>query len=1649
VNTPPDPTAASKLRRQAEAVARQAAGLSLADLATLAAQSPAEMERALHELRVHQIELEMQNEGLRRSQAELAVAKDRYYDLYDLAPVSYLTVSEKGLVLEANLAATKLLEVPHSALTMQPFACSVFRGDQDAYFLNRQRLFATGTPQAFDLRLVKPAGAAFWTHLAATVTPTADGPRVARFVLSDITKAKRQEAILAARLQILSSAPEQTLEELLRATLDEAEALTGSRIGFYHFIQADQNTISLQTWSTNTVRGLRTPEPAKPDSGTGIPPVGSESHGRDARATADAPTNQAHGPGVQDFCTAEGAGRHYPADQAGVWVDCLRQRRAVIHNNYAALPHRQGLPPGHAQVERLMTVPVLRGGLIVALLGVGNKPTDYTEEDIQAVTTLADMVWDIVEKKRAEAAQQESENRLRTITGSAQDAILMMDTEGRVCFWNPAAERLFGYSSAEALGQGLHALIAPPRYHAAHHAAFPEFLQTGQGAAIGRTLTLAGRHKDGREIAIELSLSAVQVGDAWQAVGLIRDITERQQAAAARQAAYGELEQRVAERTQELSQANAALTAEIAKHKRTETKLRQLSAAVEQSSTSILITNLAGDIEYVNPEFCALTGYTLEEVLGKNPRVLKSGQTSPVTYQELWAALTAGHAWRGEFCNRKKSGELYWEAVAISPIRDAAGQVTHYVGVKNDITERHRLQEALRKSQEEFRAIADYTVNWESWVDPDGKILWVNPGVERVTGYTPAEMIALPDFLATLVLPEDYDLCATAFRGAMSGRAGYGLEFRCVHKNGATFWLSMSWQMIFDAQGKTLGVRSSGHDITQRKQAEQALLESQELLATFLQHAPIYTYIKTVTPTNSRVLMASEEFQQMLGCSGAELVGKTTTELFPPALAAKIIADDWGVVSQGEVLTTDETLEGRTYTTVKFPIVQGGKTLLAGYSLDTTDREQLQAALRVNEKNFRTFFDTVDDLIVVSRPDGQLLYANPPAARKLGYSPDELLKMRILDLYVPAHRRDAEEVLTTLKPGEPAVIPLPLATKSGACLPVETRTWRGEWNGADCIFNFCKDLSHEQAALQLFNRLFESNPALMALTEQPSGIFTNINAAFERVTGYTKEEVHGRTPEDFRLFVQPEEQRKKAAQLLTEGRVADCELQVRCKDGTLRDGLFFAEGIEVQGQQSWLSVMVDITEQKRAQAELAQTNRHLEAASLRASQMAVQAEAATIAKSAFLSTMSHELRTPLSAILGFSEILTLEAEAFSKPQLRYLHNIRDSGQQLLALVNDALDLSRVEAGKIELHWEMVSLADLCATSLHAVSPLAQKKKVTLTTEWSAGFQPALATPTPPSNLACRAPSCGEGSPLPPGGEVSALASAPDLWFTDRQRLKQILLNLLSNAVKFTPEGGSVGLEVARDTAPPQLRLTVWDTGIGLAPADQARAFETFTQIDSELSRQHAGTGLGLPLVRHFCALLGGTVTLTSTLGQGSRFTVTLPQRDHCPAETPPTPPAPAPEAPRFLSAKIEEPAHADKNVGAPKAPPPPLLLLVVDDDAVLLDLCSTSLTLGGEFRVLTASSGAEALRLVQEQGPALIVADIQMPDMDGLELIRRLRQSPAPLGTTPIIALTALAMTGDQERCLAAGADEYLTKPVRLKDLRALIQRRLGLSKPT
>ncbi len=449
----------------------------------------------------------------------------------------------------------------------------------------------------------------------------------------------------------------------------------------------------------------------------------------------------------------------------------------------------------------------------------------------------------------------------------------------------------------------------------------------------------------------------------------------------------------------------------------------------------------------------------------------------------------------------------------------------------------------------------------------------------------------------------------------------------------------------------------------------------------------------------------------------------------------------------------------------------------------------------------------------------------------------------------------------------------------------------------------------------------------------------------------------------------------------------ECEFRIVWPDGSIRyiraESLTFRDA---QGQAlRMVGVNYDVTEARLAEQELLRHRNHLEelvgARTAALSAAVTEAKAANRAKSVFLATMSHELRTPLNSVIGFSRLMAGSAN-MSPDEKRNLDIIHRSGQHLLRLINDILELSKIEAGRVVLQSEPVDLRELAQEVMDMVSARAQQGGQSL-------------------ELRC--------SGLPPAVRV------------DGAKLRQVLLNLMSNAVKFVEQGGVTlelhGRLLGQDRH--AVSFAVRDSGIGIAAEDLARIFEPFFQVDDN-GRQE-GTGLGLAISRDFVQMMGGRLEVESTPGRGSVF------RFMIEAET-----CVKPSQPRATEVTGLAPAQRGRRV------------LVVDDNADGAELLAEMLAPLG-FDLSFASSGAAALEMLARTPYDLLLLDWRMPGLDGLEVTRRLRTNPAILHQPRVVMLTASAFEDEQQAALAAGADDFLRKPIEREHLFQVLELQLGL----
>lgn len=535
--------------------------------------------------------------------------------------------------------------------------------------------------------------------------------------------------------------------------------------------------------------------------------------------------------------------------------------------------------------------------------------------------------------------------------------------------------------------------------------------------------------------------------------------------------------------------------------------------------------------------------------------------------------------------------------------------------------------------------------------------------------------------------------------------------------------------------------------------------------------------------------------------------------------------------------------------------------------------------------------------------------------------------------------------------------------------------------------------------------------------------FAGLNPAHERMSGLKSADVRNKTPEDLGHLLPPQviaTIRANYQRCLQTGRSSEYEetLQIGGRDVCSLTRLAPIRNREGRIHRI-IGTAIDISARKRvehalrraqaeaeaANADLAETNRQMEDSIRRTNQMALAAEAASRAKSEFLATMSHEIRTPMNGVIGFTGLL---AETSLTPEQReQVEIIRSSGETLLSLINDILDFSKIEAGRMELEQSPFDVRTTVQQSLAVLRARASAKSVELRCELH--------------------------------------SSVPATVIGDVTRLRQILLNLAGNAIKFT-EKGSVTVNVRRcelpikgrgnrdvqsgqqpgGAEPIDLHFTVRDTGIGIPPERLNRLFKAFSQVDSSTTRRYGGTGLGLAISKRLCELMGGGIHVESTPGFGSAFHFTI---QVCPVEN--------------SAASDVEPSSpsATESASVAAADVRKLNVLLVEDDRVNQTLGLALLKKSG-CNTRLAETGPQALELIRSEKFDLVLMDVCLPEMDGFEATRRIRNGecgPEQRGML-VAAMTANAMEGDRERCLGAGMDDYLSKPIKKRELLALLE---------
>ena len=948
-----------------------------------------------------------------------------------------------------------------------------------------------------------------------------------------------------------------------------------------------------------------------------------------------------------------------------------------------------------------------------------------------------------------------------------------------------------------------------------------------------------------------------------------------------------------------------------------------------------------------------------------------------------------------------------------------------------DVTSRKQAEEVLLKAGALQKAIFN-SANFSSIAtDAKGVIQIFNVGAERMLGYAAADVmnkitpadISDPQELIARATALSIELGATITPGfeALVFKAARGIEdiyeLTYIRKDGSRFGAVVSVTALRDEQDAIIGYLLIGTDNTARQQAEEALLKAGALQRAIFNSA---NFSSIATDAKGVIQIFNVGAERMLGYTAAEVMNKITPadisdpqELIAratalsielgtpitPGFEALVFKASRGIEDIYE-LTYIRKDGSRFPAVVSVTALRDAQGAIIGYLLIGTELKAgaLQSAI-FNSANFSS---------IATDAKGVIQIFNVGAERMLGYAAAD-----VMNKITPADISDPQELIarakalsvelgTPITPGFEALVfkasrgiediyELTYIRKDGSRFPavVSVTALRdaqgaiigylliGTDNTARKLVEAEQKKSDQRLRDQQFytRSLIESNiDALM--TTDPSGIITDVNKQMEALTGCTRDELIGAPFKSY--FTDPERAEAGIKLVLSEKKVTDYELTACARDGkqtvvSYNATTFYDRGRTLQGV---FAAARDVTERKRVEAELREAK--------------ANAESASRTKSDFLASMSHEIRTPMNAIMGIADLLA--KTALSPEQDKYVQIFRRAGDNLLNLINDILDLSKVEASQLELERTGFSLNDLLEKVTEMVAVRAHEKGLALVCEIA---------PNVPTDLV-----------------------------GDSTRLRQVLLNLLGNAIKFT-EAGEVALRVAPDadsSVPTALRFTISDTGIGIPGEKLGRVFERFTQADSSTTRRFGGSGLGLTISKRLVELMGGRIWAESSVGKGSVFSFAVPLE---------------------IWAGASRRAAVPVGTG-PELPLPALRILLAEDSP---DNCTITVAYLQDtpYRVEIAENGAIACEKFTAGQYDLVLMDRQMPVMDGLTATRTIRawEQANDRPPTPVIALTASALKGDREMCLAAGCTAYLSKPIKQEVLLQAIKEHSIVAPPS
>ncbi len=958
----------------------------------------------------------------------------------------------------------------------------------------------------------------------------------------------------------------------------------------------------------------------------------------------------------------------------------------------------------------------------------------------------------------------------------------------------------------------------------------------------------------------------------------------------------------------------------------------------------VWVVDERGTIKFVNSSFERITGFSSDEVIGRSSFEFFSKEELPNHLQQMLLYLSGKTKKTNDYFEFKfqdKQGKnIVLESVAINQLdhEEIKGIVVSARNVTRQASERRELEDKEELYHSLFESLSEAILI----TDKNHFLVYCNSLLSELTGYTMAELGSMP--LYQLIVAEEYwSQVINGINNRLSGTSDQ-YEVELVRKDGNRIWALITAAPYKNKSGEIVGSVGTIADITQRKKAEDEI----RWLAKFPEENP--SPIIRISDSG-KVLYFNKPSQSIINHISNEGVLNSEWQ--------NIISKQIQIKNINKI---DIDVEGRYYNLTITPLIN--KSYCNIYAIDITDRIIFQKQLLESEQRLQFLMNSTTEGILV-HDNGIIIDLNQAIARLTGYKEEEILGKSILffsneinrELFVENSNKDLTLPFESI-----------IYNKDGNEIKVEITGRSHFYKGRKVKVVAIRDITLRKKAEQQLKENEERLKYFFSITSEGILLINNekiidVNTAFLKLTGFSQDEVLNKNISE----LNNETMKEKLSSLLDAENKIETVFDLKTKDGKLVFVEVNSEMQEYLGQLIRVVIIRDITQLKKDEEEILNAKK--------------VAEDAQYAEEQFLAKMSHEIRTPMNGIIGLTDILLKEPA--TNEQEEYLRLIKQSADNLLVIINDILDLSKIRSGKIQFEVIDINLREIMRAIFMATNTKAVEKKLDY--------------------------------------NFTIDTQIPEIIRGDRIRLNQILLNLISNAIKFTEKGRiNYSAEfVKKEFGKVYIKFKVEDSGIGIPESEQSKIFEAYRQASADTTRKFGGTGLGLPIVKQLVELQGGEIQIKSIKGEGSTFSFILPFESNEISE--------ASTIEKYSSKKNPQKEIAVEKNG--------INILLVDDNFINRLLVIHLLEEKG-YSVIEAENGFQAIEKLKEEDIDLVLMDISMPDLDGLEATRIIRKmDEAYLRKVPIIAMTAHAFQEQIQEAIDCGMNDYLSKPFKPEEL--------------